>query len=337
MSPPSLPLSPVPGLRYSALGNDLLIEAADGTLVAPGAAALLRPDVPEDTPSPANPRTVEALLTRGALTTGTPAAPPENVLLTIATLDVEAPGLPDALSTWGFESRYVNPKRHVPDLVVASDPLDPRLSVLNARALKSHTSWVLVVPEGEAYWFARFAPPASACYACLRARLCYNRPLRALSATPLAGAPAHLTLPVAHDLARRLALERHAGTPPPASWSRIVPLSGKSEDHPLDRLPLCPSCGAPTPPGPPSTWTAPLTTSDPARLLDPVTGIADHPRIIGKLGPVASAPDRRPSRNSSFGICTPLAVVGVRAKKPSNTRSGRSRNGCPATGTPGGG
>jgi bacteriocin biosynthesis cyclodehydratase domain-containing protein len=197
---------------------------------------------------------------------------------------------PDGIATSGHALACPPPALRV---VVAADPLEGRLAGVNEAALRVSAPWVLVVPAGADAWLAVFRPGGSACWACLAARLRFNRPARAFGAPrcppagPLSRATA-LGSAVAARISAAVALLAARGGVPEFehAWTQVGPgLAGPLRRHPLDRLPHCAACGAPVSAAHPLRPSAPdADPPDHRRLVSPVTGVTRQPRMIGQTG-----------------------------------------------------
>ncbi|MCA9981281.1 MAG: TOMM precursor leader peptide-binding protein, partial [Anaerolineales bacterium] len=132
-------------------------------------------------------------------------------------------------------------------LVLTSDEQDPALAEINQRQLASGQAWLLARPTGQAL-AAFFAPPASACWACVAERWRNLRPTRTYldenwpgTRLVLAHAPA-IHPNTAVWLADLLAQVVAEGEQHGRVWLGHAP----AEPYPITKRPQCPVCGDPS-------------------------------------------------------------------------------------------
>ncbi len=157
-------------------------------------------------------------------------------------------------------------------VVLVRDYLQPELVAINASALRSGRSWLLVKPVGRQVWVGPlFRRGDTGCWECLAQRLRGNRDVarylaeRAGWPAPVSIAAMHLpaTRAIAADLAaltvlRALTAEHSADNSADhdasVGLSSIDTITGAREQHTLVRRHDCPACGDQTP----ATATAPV-------------------------------------------------------------------------------
>jgi ribosomal protein S12 methylthiotransferase accessory factor YcaO len=308
-------------VRIGVRDDAALYDYGGGYAVLPGptAAAIVR--ILLDGPAPRDhvlatagadaAATLRTLLRRGLVLSGPPAAPtpssPEAhpALPPGATIAVRSLGPPVAPFVDGLEQGGATATEAVTDadalVVLGDDLLDARSAPTEGLGDERSMPWVVLalVPQG-AEAATSTGGPLEPCWACLTARLRYNRPSEALARF---AAPA---LPASARTAVRLLLDElnwalgagASGT----RVSRLRPGSDAPTRHPVERLPTCPRCGNPTPGGFPLAPSS-LDIPGPIDVLeDPITGLVRSPRRVGDARSVAVAAIRYRSPQEAHSL-----------------------------------